>query len=133
MSLRILAVALGGALGAVLRYLVSGWVERSSFFAGGRNLGGLFPWGTLVVNLSGCLALGLLAGLFQRKFLLAPDLRALLFLGLLGSYTTFSTFSLETLRLMEDGSWTLALLNGLGSPLLGLAGAWVGTVLARMA
>ena len=128
---RILAIALGGALGAVLRFQVAGWVERSRLLASGRFFGGVFPWGTLLVNLSGCLLIGFLAGLLQQRLLAPPDLRAFVLVGCLGGYTTFSTFALETLRLIHSGSWELALVNGLGSPILGLVGVWIGAALVR--
>ncbi len=119
-------IALGGALGSVLRYALSGWVQ------GGRwgDLWG-FPWGTLFVNLTGCLVLGFLAGLFQERFLVGPELRAMILIGLLGGYTTFSTFGVETFNLIKEGSFHLALLNGLGSPVLGILGAWLGDLLAH--
>lgn len=125
-----LAIAAGGAMGAVLRYGVGGWVQDTRLAEPGRWFGAALPWGTLVVNLSGCLLIGLLAGLMQRRLLVHPDLRALVLIGLLGGYTTFSTFALETLRLVQEGSLGAALANGLGSPLLGLVGVWLGDMLA---
>jgi CrcB protein len=122
-SVRWLLIALGGAAGSLMRYLVSGWVQR--------GFGPAFPWGTFVVNLTGCFAMGLLAGLFQHRFLAGSEIRLLLLVGLLGGYTTFSTFTLETLRLVQDGSLAAAAMNGMGSPLLALAGTWLGDLLAR--
>lgn len=129
--MRILAIALGSALGAVLRFQVSGWIERSRLLASGRFFGGVFPWGTLLVNLSGCLLIGLLAGVLHQRLLVPPDVRAFVLVGCLGGYTTFSTFGLETFRLLESGSWELALANGLGSPILGVVGVWLGATLVR--
>lgn len=123
--MQLFAVAAGGALGATARYLVAGWVQQSRFASPA------FPLGTLVVNLSGCLAVGLLAGVLHERFVVAPATRAFLLVGLLGGYTTFSTFAFETATLLEEGSWGLAVTNGLGSPVAGLGGVLVGGLLAR--
>jgi fluoride exporter len=128
---RLLAIAAGGAAGALLRYAVAGWVETSRL-AYGRPAGVSFPWGTVAVNLSGCLLIGLFAGLFHRRLLEHPDLRAFVFIGVLGAYTTFSTFALETLTLLEEGSPGLAFANGFGSPALGVLGVWLGSLLAHL-
>lgn len=128
---RSLAVAAGGGVGSLLRYLVSGWVQRVRWPSAWGGFGASFPWGTLAVNLTGCLTIGLVAGLFQRRAPLHPAAASFLLIGLLGGYTTFSTFSLETLRLLDEGSFGLALANGLGSPLLGVLGAWLGDLVAR--
>ena len=123
-----LAVAGGGALGAWLRYQVSGWVHRSVWSGG---LSDRFPLGTFVVNLSGCFLLGLLAGLFYERSSVTPGLRAFLLIGVLGGYTTFSTFAMESLDLLRYGSWGLALTNVVASPTLGLLGAYLGSTAAR--
>lgn len=127
---RLAAIALGGALGALLRYGVTILVHGR--LASGRLFGASFPWGTVAVNLSGCLAIGVVAGLFQRRLFESPQLGAFLLIGVLGSYTTFSTFAFETLGLFRQGSPGLALLNGLGSPMLGLLGVWLGDSLSRL-
>lgn len=124
-----LAIASGGAAGAVLRYQVAGWVQA---WALRTRPDWQFPWGTFAVNLSGCLLLGLLAGLFADRLTVHPDVRSLLLIGLLGSYTTFSTFSLEALYLLQAQRFTAAAIYGLGSPLLGLLGAWCGQRLASL-
>ncbi|MCB1035185.1 MAG: fluoride efflux transporter CrcB [Acidobacteria bacterium] len=130
MWLRTLSIALGGALGALARFALSGWINSFSYMDSGRP-GAVFPWGTLAVNLAGCLGIGLLAGIFHRR-VVAPELRALLLIGFLGGFTTFSTFALESLELVRGGSTGLALANALGSPLLGLAGVWLGDALSRL-
>lgn len=132
MTGRLIWVAAGGALGSALRYLLGGWVQTARWVD--RLTGGwpVFPWGTLAVNLSGCLAIGLLAGLFEQR-LASPGLRLFLLVGVLGGFTTFSTFGLETQRLLEEGSLALAAANaglslggGLLGVLLGLAlGRWI--------
>jgi CrcB protein len=101
---QILFVGLGGFLGAILRYLVSGWVQSLS-----KSID--FPYGTLAVNALGCLAIGLLSQLAAARGLFGSDARALVFIGVLGAFTTFSTFSSETLNLIFDGNHLLALAN----------------------
>ncbi len=132
MIFRLLVIGAGGALGAILRFLTSEAVSHSRWAQPSRVLGSSFPWGTLVVNLTGCLAIGVATGLCYRRLLLHPDLRAFLLVGLLGGYTTFSTFSLETLELLRDGDHLPALINGLGSPILGIFGVWLGLSLSKL-
>ena len=115
-------VALGGAIGSVARYLVGLTVQSRS---------GLdFPIGTLLVNLTGCLLLGFLARYLLETSAVSPEVRALLTIGLCGGYTTFSTFSYETVTLIEDADWrraalyvALSVLGALGATILGMAGA----------
>lgn len=125
MTGRLLAIAAGGAVGALLRFGLSGWVQHRT--------GAAFPWGTLAVNLAGCFCIGLLAGWFQHTPV-SPWLRDLLMVGLLGALTTFSTFSLESLRLLRDGEWLFAAGNVFGSCAAGLGlallGLWTGQALA---
>lgn len=132
MLFRLLAIGAGGALGAVLRFLTSEVVGQSRWAQPSRFLGSSFPWGILVVNLTGCLAIGLVTGLCHRRLLLQPDLRAFLLVGLLGGYTTFSTFSLDTLELLRGGDHLPGLINGLGSPILGVLGVWLGLSLTKL-
>jgi fluoride exporter len=119
-----LAIALAGALGALLRYWVDGFVSRRT--------GGSFPWGTFVVNITGSFALGLLFTLLTERYRADPWIRSGLMFGLIGAYTTFSTFSLETYRLLEDRAVGLAAANALGSLAAGLAALYVGVVLGRV-
>lgn len=119
----ILFVGLGGFLGAILRYLVSGWAQSLS-----KSID--FPYGTLAVNVIGCLAIGLLSQLAATRGLFGPDTRALLFIGLLGAFTTFSTFSSETLNLITDGNLLAALANVGLQVSLCLAAVWAGHVMA---
>ncbi len=121
--LQILAIAGGGALGAVARFLVSTGVYRL--------LGREFPWGTLVVNVLGSFAMGLLFVLLLERSLMAPELRSAILIGFLGSLTTFSTFSLETLTLMERGDMLPALLNVAVSVVVCIAACWAGILAAR--
>lgn len=125
-------VALGGALGAAARYLVAGWVQRAGWVEGLRGGAALFPWGTFVVNVSGCTAIGLLAGLLEERSVAAPELRLFLLVGVLGGYTTFSSFGLETQRLLAEGSVAVALANVVGSVVVGLGAVLGGMALARL-
>jgi CrcB protein len=93
--------------------------------------GFLFPFGTFSVNLLGCFLIGLLAGLAEYRGLFTPELRALLLVGFLGGFTTFSTFGFESVQLIRDGEFMLAGLNVVGQVILGLVGVWLGFVLAR--
>lgn len=114
-------VTVGGAAGALARYLVSGWVQGAS--------AGVFPVGTLAVNLSGSFLLGFL----MRSMEALPvdaNLRAMLTIGFLGAFTTFSTYSYETVALVRDGDWSRAVLYAGGSLLLGLIAVAVGLVTA---
>lgn len=119
----IVLIALGGAAGAVARYAVDGWVSE--------RLAGAFPWGTLVVNLSGSLVLGLLVALAIERDVLPADIRGPVLIGFLGAYTTFSTLMLESWRLVEDGAIGLAAVNVVGSSILGLIAVVVGLALGR--
>ncbi len=121
-------VFIGGGLGAVCRYGVTTTV--------GMLLGGMFPWGTLVVNLVGSLLMGLVLGallpLAKSLQLLPESLRLLLTVGFLGGFTTFSSFSMETLTLLRGDSFFLAAVNVVGSIVLGLAAAYIGYQLAMV-
>ena len=119
-----LAIALAGALGALARYGLDGVVSRRT--------GGSFPWGTFVINVSGSFLLGLVFTLLTERYRVDPWLRSALTIGFLGAYTTFSTLSLETYRLLEEGAVGLAIANAAGSLAAGLAALYVGVVLGRV-
>lgn len=120
--LKMLSIVIGGGLGALLRYFVSGATYQ--FFNGG------FPWGTLVVNLAGSFVIGLVWS-FSERLVMSPNLKTLVLIGLLGAFTTFSTYSLETANLLRDGELRLALWNILASNILGLAFVLAGIVMSR--
>jgi len=127
MSLGIaLWVALGGALGSVARYWCSGLVAST--------MGETFPWGTLIVNVSGSLVIGFIATVSgpDGRFLIPPEARQFMMVGILGGFTTFSSFSLQTLTLARDGQWLLAGANVVGSVVLCLVAVWLGHLLAVM-
>lgn len=117
-------IAAGGAAGAVTRYLVDSFVAD--------RLGAAFPLGTLLVNLSGSFALGLLFALAVEHPALPASIRAPLMVGFLGAYTTFSTLMLESWRLVEDGALMLALANVAGSTVLGVVAVVAGLALGRV-
>jgi CrcB protein len=111
------------AVGAPARYLIDGFVQDRT--------DGVFPWGTFVVNVSGCLALGLIVG-FGLYHGLDPTVRTVAGTGGVGAYTTFSTFTFETVRLAEEGAVNEALRNTIGSFIAGLAAASAGLAIAAM-
>ena len=121
--MRLLWIGVLGFAGAIARYQVEGFVSRRTT--------GAFPWGTLLVNATGCFLLGLLMTLFTERFLPHPNVRTALTIGFLGAYTTFSTFSYETYRLGEDGAIGLGLLNVGLSLSAGLFAVWLGVVVGR--
>jgi CrcB protein len=121
--IQILSIAAGGALGALSRFYVSGWVY-------GR-LGRTFPFGTLAVNALGSLIMGLCAVLLVDRLPAPPAVRAFMLVGFLGAFTTFSTFSVETLGLIEQGESLRALLNVLVSVVICVTAAWVGMAAGR--
>ena len=121
----ILAVGIGGGIGAILRYLVG-----AAFL---QRFGPGFPWGTFVINVTGSFFIGVIAQLaLTRAFGITPNVRLFAATGVLGGYTTFSTFSLDTVTLVEDGAAPLALLYAAGSVIAGLFAAYLGQVLARL-
>jgi len=119
----VLWVGAGGFIGSSLRFLVSGWVQRLFSF-------GTFPWGTLAVNGLGCLVLGFLGGLADSRQMFGPAQRAFMFIGVLGGFTTFSTFAYETIGLAQH-SGARALANAALQMGLGLAAAATGYALTR--
>lgn len=121
---QILLVGLGGFVGSSLRFVVSGWVHRIQPF-------GTFPWGTLTVNVGGCLAIGLLGGLADLRGVLGPEQRLFLLLGVLGGFTTFSSFAFETLALAQEAQVLRAAGNIALQLTLGLGAAWLGYLGAR--
>jgi len=113
-------IALGSALGGIGRYALSGFVAR--------RVGETFPWGTLIVNVSGCAVIGLFAALIAPggRWPGSATVRELVLIGLCGGYTTFSSFSLQTLSLTREGQWGRALGNVIGSVVLCFIAAWLG-------
>jgi CrcB protein len=121
----LLLVALGGAVGSVARYKLSGLVLH-------HTIDWRFPAGTFAVNVIGCLAAGVLAGLAEKHDLLSADARLLLFTGVLGGFTTFSAFGLETMFLLKRGEVGIAAANVIVSVIAGLLALWLGLGLASL-
>ncbi len=121
---RLFLIGLAGFVGTLARYGLSGVIAK--------RYGETFPFGTLVVNLIGCFLIGLLFYLLQDRFLVNQNVRTILLVGLLGGFTTFSSFGLQTFTLLQDGEFGFAALNLGVSNLLGLLMVWAGYALARL-
>lgn len=117
----ILYIALGGALGSVLRYLTSQALSKQEGF----------PFGTFIANVLGCLLIGLFFGYFEKQNVLSQDLKFFLITGLCGGYTTFSTFSNENVQLMHNNQMGLALLYTAISIIIGFTATWIGLTLMK--
>jgi len=118
-----LLVAAGGAIGATARYLVADLVHRVA--------SPFFPWGTFLVNVTGCFAFGLVAGLADARGAVGPSTRAFVLVGVFGGYTTFSSYAFETMELIRAGELPSALANGAGQVVLGLLAFWAAWSLAH--
>ncbi len=116
-------IGAGGLVGAIARYATAGLVQRVAGIS--------FPMGTLAVNLVGCFCIGALMYLTEDRAVLGPDARLFLGVGMLGAFTTFSTFGYETFAMLREGSFQGALLNAAGSVVVGLAAVWLGHEAAR--
>jgi len=116
--LKLALIAGAGAVGAVLRYLVAGWVQQGA--------SGSFPVGTLSVNVLGCMVIGLLGAVFAGPVVVREEYRLALMVGLLGGFTTFSSFGFETMALLNEGQVRLAIVNVVASNGLGLVAVWIG-------
>ncbi len=120
---KLLLIGAGGFLGSILRYLMSGFAQSLSQST-------VFPYGTLAVNMLGCLCIGFLSRLCTSSALIGADTQAFLVVGILGGFTTFSAFGNETMNLIREGEAALALLNVGAQVLLGLGAVWFGYTLA---
>lgn len=121
----ILAIGCAGFLGAITRYLLSGWVHRALSLS--------FPAGTLLVNVTGSLILGAVFELSTTRAVLSPEMRTVIGVGFLGALTTFSSFSLETVTLLREGSLILSAANILSNVVLCIAAVWIGISIVRLA
>jgi CrcB protein len=119
-----IAVGIGGCLGAIARYWLAGLVQRSS--------NGEFPFGTLAVNVLGCLVLGYVIGLVEYRQLFGPNMRLFLTVGVLGGFTTFSTFGYETFALLRDNEHWLALANVAANTVVGVVAVVIGWTIAKL-
>ena len=121
---KLFLAGIGGFIGSSLRYAVSGYVQLWS-----RSTD--FPYGTLAVNLIGCLAIGFLSQLAESRGIFTAETRTLIFIGVLGGFTTFSSYAFESFALLRDGQWIAAAVNIVGQVLAGLVGGWAGYVAAN--
>lgn len=122
--LKVLLVGIGGFFGSVARYLMSGYAQQLS-----RSIS--FPYGTLAVNLLGCFIIGFLAQLADARGVFSAESRAFVFVGILGGFTTFSSFGNETMNLLRDGEMLLAFANVAVHIVVGLAAVWLGRIAAH--
>lgn len=121
---KLILIGLAGLVGTLGRYALSGLIAR--------RFGETFPTGTLVVNIAGCFLAGFLFYLMQERFLVSETTRVMVMIGLLGGFTTFSSFGLQTFTLLKDGEIWFAMVNLVGSNLLGLLMVWAGYTLAKV-
>ncbi|GJL53394.1 MAG: putative fluoride ion transporter CrcB [Nitrospirales bacterium] len=121
----IVLVGLGGMIGSVTRFLLASLIQRLSPILG-------FPFGTLIVNIVGCFLIGLLNGLADTRQLLGPELRLFLFVGVLGGFTTYSTFGYETFSLLRDAEFPRAILSVGVHVVIGLGAVWAGDAVGRL-
>lgn len=124
MATRLLLLVIAGSAGTLCRYGLSGLVQS--------GVGARFPWGTLAVNLTGCLLAGLLFGLFESRWGLSGEARTIVFIGFLGAFTTFSGFMLETTELARDAQWLSAAANLVMQNGLGAIALYAGLVASRL-
>jgi CrcB protein len=122
--INVLLVGAGGFMGSALRFIVGTWIMRT---AGAP----VFPYGTLTVNILGCLLIGLLAGLTEGRHLFSNEVRLVVFFGALGGFTTFSAFGFETAMLMQSGRVFMGLANAGVQVIVCLAAVWIGLALGR--
>jgi len=129
-----LVIGLGGALGSMLRFGLAMFVDTAVTGPGAGKAGPIFPWGVILVNITGCFVIGLINGISapDGRFFLTPLTRQFIMIGILGGYTTFSSFSLQTLTLAQDHQWGAAAANVVISVVLCLVGVWLGAALAGM-
>ena len=116
-------IALGGAIGAIARYQVAAAIQA--------RIPAGFPWGTFVVNMTGCFMMGVAMTLLTDRLVAHPNWRYLIPIGFIGAYTTFSTFELETFRAVTEGALLTGAANVAGSVIAGYAAVWLGVVLTR--
>lgn len=125
MLIKILIVGSGGFIGSILRYLVSGWAYKISDLAS-------FPIGTLVVNILGCLIIGFLGEFSASRTIFSSEVRIFLFIGILGGFTTFSTFGYESVSLLRQGAYFYSILNILLHFTICLLAVWCGIIIAKL-
>lgn len=119
-----LMVGIGGFLGSIARFWLGGYI--------GAKMGTRFPYGTMVINLTGCFLIGFIVTLIAERTHWSPNWRYLIPIGFIGAYTTFSTFEYETFRAMQDGDMLIAFLNVMISVVVGFLAVWLGVIAGRL-
>jgi fluoride exporter len=124
--INVLLIGLGGFLGTIARYFLSGLIAQ--------KLGETFPWGTLIVNVTGSLIIGFIASVSDPdgRFLIHPNARQFIMIGILGGYTTFSSFSLQTFLLLKESQWLYAGVNVMFSVFLCMVAVWLGHIFGKL-
>ena len=122
--IRYVMIAVGGAVGAIARYQVAAMIQARVPVG--------FPYGTFIVNVSGCLIMGFITALLTERLTASPNWRFLIPIGFVGAYTTFSTFELETFRAVSERAWPIAAANVIGSFIVGYLALWAGFIAARL-
>lgn len=123
--MKLLYIGLGGAIGAIIRYFIGNFIQVQSDLEH-------FPIGILLVNIIGCFLIGFLNTIFENRLIINEEIRMLIFVGILGGFTTFSTFGLDTFHLIKNGMMHFALLNVAMSVIFGLSAVWLGHFLAKL-
>ena len=121
----ILLAGIGGMVGTILRYLLNSWIYRLLDYPA-------FPLGVLVINIIGCLVIGVLGGMAETRAAFTPELKIFVFIGILGGFTTFSSFGYDTFGLLRDGQFFYAMLNVMIQVFVGLGAVWAGYNIARL-
>jgi len=122
--MKVTAIGLAGLIGTLARYWMSGWIDN--------RFGATFPAGTLLVNLAGCFAAGFLFHALSEKYVADPALRSIILVGLLGGFTTLSSYGVQTFTLLRDSEFLLAAVNVVATNAGALAGVWAGYALSRI-
>ena len=122
--LKVMMVAVGGGIGATTRYLVSTWAAE--------KFGTNFPYGTLIVNVVGCFIIGAFMTLTTERLIVSPYWRLLVTVGFVGGLTTFSSYSYETFKLLQDADMMMAMYNLFGNVIIGFFATWLGISMARL-
>ncbi|HEX9758020.1 MAG TPA: fluoride efflux transporter CrcB [Nitrospiria bacterium] len=121
---KLIWIGTAGALGTLVRYGLSGFIQKTFGFG--------FPWGTLLVNMMGCFLFGLFWSLAEHRFTFGGEVRMIVLVGFLGSFTTFSSFAFETSQLLRDSQWLMAMGNLMAQNLIGITTLFLGLFLGRL-
>ena len=123
--LNLMLAGAGGFIGSMLRYLFNSWIYNALEYPA-------FPYGVLIINIIGCLLIGFLSGLAETREFFTPEVRTFLFIGILGGFTTFSSFGYDTFGLLRDGQFFYAAINSCVQVFVGLGAVWGGYTVAKL-